>query len=252
MFNRSLLYGEGIFETIKWKGVTKRLRLHYDRLKASAEFFSIDCPEWDEFIDQILKRVGDEKNIYVKVCLFAIGDDIFFKNPEGGFLQIIKKPLPVIPQSVSLTISKFRKHSANPIIYHKTINYMFNILVKREALKKGYYDGIVLNERGEVTECSSSNIIILKGSRLYTPAHECGLLWGTTLSILSQKMDIKQERLRLPDIMKADAIFIANAIIDVLPVLNVEGKQFNYEEDLHKELLHVLSFEDSVLSQKIK
>ncbi len=247
MLNRSLFYGEGLFETIRWKGITKRLKLHYDRLRSSAEFFSIECPTWEEFVKEILKRVGDDKDVYVKVCLFALGDDLFFKDPERSFIQVVKKPLPNIPDKVSLGVSSHKKHSGNPLVYHKTTSYLFNILVKREALKRGFYDALVLNEKGEVTECSSSNIIVLRGSRLYTPAYECGLLWGTTLSILYEKMDIKQERLRLPDIMKADAVFITNAIVDVLPVVEIEGKQFIYEKELHNEMKHILSLEDSVL-----
>ncbi len=247
MLNRSLFYGEGLFETIKWKGITKRIKLHYDRLSSSAEFFSMDCPSWEEFVREILKRVGDESDVYVKVCLFALGDDVFFKDPDRSFLQVIKKPLPPIPDKVNLGVSSYKKHSGDPLVYHKTTSYLFNILVKREALKRGFYDSIVLNEKGEVTECASSNIIILKKSRLYTPALECGLLWGTTLSILFESMDIKQEKLRLPDIMKADAIFITNAIIDVLPVVDIEGRQFNYEEELYKEMKHILNLENSVL-----
>jgi Branched-chain amino acid aminotransferase/4-amino-4-deoxychorismate lyase len=48
--NRTLLYGEGLFETIKLPSTEERLKLHYERLKSSAELFGIPYPSYEEFI----------------------------------------------------------------------------------------------------------------------------------------------------------------------------------------------------------
>ncbi len=221
--NRTLLYGEGLFETIRWRGVNERLELHYRRLKNSAEFFGIPCPSYEEFVRLIRDEVKDKNDVYVKFCLFSEGSDLFFKESESYSVKVIVKEIPAIPEKVKLGISKYRRHSKNPIIYHKTMNYLFNITVKREALKRGFYDCIILNENDEITECSSSNIILIKGGKMYTPAKDCGLLWGTTLEWLSKRYEIKEERLKLKDLEEAEAIFITNAIIGAVPVEEVEG-----------------------------
>ncbi len=249
MFNRSLFYGEGVFETIKWRGITKKLRRHYERLKNSAEFFSIGYPSWEDFINEIEKRTGEEKDIYVKVCVFGVGEDPFYEKSSSYMLSVVKRDLPSIPDEVSITVSDYRRHSGNPLVYHKTTNYLFNVLVKRSAVEKGYFDAVILNERGEVTECSSSNIVILRGSRLYTPAIECGLLWGTTLATLYEKMDIAEERIRLPDLLKADAVYLTNSLMDVVPVTNIGGERKDYDKTLFEEMKHILNLENSVLGK---
>ncbi len=249
MFNRSLFYGEGVFETIKWRGETKKLRRHYERLKDSAEFFSIKCPPWEEFINEIKKRAGEEKDIYVKVCLFALGEDPFYEKSSSYMLSVVKRELPSVPDEVSITVSECRRHSRNPLVYHKTTSYLFNILVKRKAMENGFFDAVILNEKGEVTECSSSNIVILRGSRLYTPALDCGLLWGTTLATLYEKMDIAEERLRLPDLLRADAVYLTNSLMDVVPVTNIGGERRDYDKTLLEEMKHILNLENSVLGK---
>jgi len=71
--------------------VTRKLRRHYERLKNSADFFSIESPSWEEFVEEIKRRVGEEKDIYVKVCLFALGEDPFYKEPSSYMMSIVKR-----------------------------------------------------------------------------------------------------------------------------------------------------------------
>ncbi len=236
MMNRSTLYGEGLFETIRWRGENRKLRLHYSRLRDSASFFSIPCPSYEEFVDSIKKACGDRSDLYVKFCLFSKGEDHYAGLPKGYEVEVIVKPLPKFPKEVNLTVSSYRRHSHNPVFRHKTMNYLFNVLVKREAVRKGYYDAVVLNERDEVTECSSSNLILLRGERFYTPARESGLLWGTTLKILSEELGIEERRLTLADIERADSLFVTNSLIGVLPVVRFEG----YLKNVNKEILNVM------------
>lgn len=234
--NRTVQFGEGLFETILWKGENKKLRLHYSRLKSSAEFFSIPCPTYEEFLESIRTAVGGATDIYVKYILLSEGPDHYGAQPEGYRVEIKVREAPRPPETVDLCFSSYRRHSANPLFRHKTTSYLFNVLVKREAVRRGYFDGVVLNERGEVTECSASNLILLKRDRLYTPARESGLLWGTTLELLSQSFDIREEYLKPGDLLRADSIFLTNSLIGVVPVLSLEGKKKEINGEALREL----------------
>lgn len=238
--NRALYFGEGLFETIRWKGETLKVRLHYERLKNSAEELGLKYPSYDEFLSYIRTASGDNKDIYVKFCLFSKGSEYFGDEPEDYEVRVVVKALPPTPKELRLTISNYRRHSKNPIFRHKTTNYLFNVLVRREARRRGYEDCVVLNEKEEITECSCANLILLKGGKLLTPHRESGLLWGTTLELLSRELMVREERLRIKDLQEADAIFLTNSILGAVPVVEVDGIKKAVERELLREMNSII------------
>src|SRR5512139_1302417 len=136
MSNRTLLFGEGLFETILWNGRTPKLRRHFDRLRSSASFLRIPCPDYDEFLSLLEARVRGRKGIYLKFCLLSHGDGTFYSVPSAYRPLILTKRLPNAGADATLTVSHVRRHSRDPLCRHKTMNYTFNILVKREALSQ--------------------------------------------------------------------------------------------------------------------
>lgn len=241
---RTLLYGEGIFETILWRGKTKKLYRHYERLRSSAQFLQIPCPDFESFCKFIEEKTENRKNLYVKFCLISKGKNLFYAIPDASEVLIILKEYNPVRRLQRLCISNIKRHSSNPVIYHKTMNYLPNILVKREAIAKGFDDAIILNEWDEITECSSSNILIVKGDSLQTPARECGLLSGTTLQILLEKAGVKEERIKTEDLYKASAVFILNSLTGALPVFQVMDKKYPVDNEILKYLNSLIDEEN--------
>lgn len=241
MPNRTLLFGEGLFETIRWRPKEEKLRLHYERLSSSADYFGIPCPSYEEFKEALERATSGCDGLYVKYLLVSRGANALTDRPEGYRSLIIKKTLGQQPERVRLTFSSFRRHSSDPVCRHKTTSYLFNLTVKKEAKVKGFHDGIVLNEKEELCETSTANLLLLKGSRLYTPARECGLLWGTTLELLSRSMDIREERIKLEDLYKYDSLFVLNSLVLCCGVEGVEDKSIPVDEEALREIRKVLS-----------
>ncbi len=233
---RTLFFGEGVFETILWRGRTNRLRRHFERLKNSASYFAIPCPDYEEFCYEIEKVTNGKKNLYVKVCLISKGDQTYYLYPQNSEIIVIVKEFTQDLTPKKLCLASIKRHSKNPVIYHKTMNYLPNILAKREALSKGFDDAVMLNENDELTECSASNILIVKHDKLLTPARECGLLLGTTMQILIEKLGVRQQRLKLKDIYEASAVFITNSLMGVTAVSRFMDKEIKIDEDLLKSL----------------
>ncbi len=242
--NRTLLYGEGLFETILWRGRTKKLIRHYRRLKNSADFFKIPCPSFDEFVEAIEKETGNLKDVYVKFCLISEGDTRFYSYPDNYRIIVVVRSVKQL-RSVRLTLSPFRRNSRDPLVYHKTMNYLFNILVKRKALKDGYDDAIILNEIDEITECSSSNLLILKDDIILTPSVQCGLLRGTTLELLIERFDIRETRIGLEDLLEADSVFVTNSISGAVPVVSLMDVVVPVRYDLLEDLNRVIEEENT-------
>lgn len=241
---RTLLFGEGLFETILWQGKTKKLLRHYERLKNSSQFFHIPCPDFESFCRLIEEKTEKRKNLYVKFCLLSTGEAIYHSYPEGSESLVIVKDYKPDLNPKKLFLSSIKRHSKNPVIYHKTMNYLTNILAKRQALLQGFDDAVMLNENDEITECASSNIVIVNGDNLLTPAKECGLLTGTTLQILIEKADVKEEKIKIEDLYSARAVFILNSLTGVLPVLQVMDKKYPVDNEILQYLNSLIDEEN--------
>lgn len=241
---RTLLFGEGLFETILWQGETKKILRHYERLKNSSQFFHIPCPDFESFYRLIEEKTEGRKNLYVKFCLLSKGKAIYHSYPEGSESIVIVRDYKPDLNPRKLFISSIKRHSRNPVIYHKTMNYLTNILAKREAISQGFDDAIMLNENDEITECTSSNILVVKGESLQTPAKECGLLSGTTLQILIEKADVKEEKIKIKDIYTARAVFILNSLTAALPVLQIMDKKYPVDNEILQYLNSLIDEEN--------
>ncbi|MFN3947378.1 MAG: aminotransferase class IV [Aquificaceae bacterium] len=224
MLNRTLLFGEGLFETIRWKPQEEKLKLHYERLKSSAEVLGIPYPTYEEFLIDLQEATGKEENLYVKYLLISKGGDLLTDKPLQRGRLIITKPLRAMPEKVSLCLSPYHRHSSDPVCRHKTTSYLFNLMVKKYSQSLGFWDGIVVNEKGYVCECSTANLLFLKGSKLYTPARENGLLWGTTLEFLSRRIPIEEDYISLKKIEDYDGLFVINSLLPCAIVESFEGK----------------------------
>ena len=235
--NRTLRFGEGLFETFVWKGENEKIRLHYNRLKGSAKNLGIPCPDYEEFVALIKANVpqGFERP-YVKFILQSKGEGRYWERAQDYEVIVEVFERPPVPERVSLCFSSFRRHSQDPVCRHKTTSYLFNVLVKREAQRGGFYDGIILNEKGQITECSASNLLILKDGTLLTPSEKSGLLKGTTLNYLSRFFPIEEKCMMPEDLLESEGVFILNSLIGAVPVESVEGRALPVNESFYKDL----------------
>lgn len=246
MYCRTLFFGEGLFETILWQGRTRKLHRHYARLKKSAEFFQISFIDYETFCNDIEQKTAGRKNVYVKYCLLSKGNALYHEHPQSSEKLVIVRDYLKDNLPKKIFLSKIKRHSKNPVIYHKTMNYLTNILAKREAIEAGFDDVVMLNERDEITECSASNIVILKKDKLFTPSQKSGLLLGTTLEILIEKFNIKEEKLTLRELYNASSVFITNSLIGALPISQFMDKTYYIDNEILNELNRLIDEENKL------
>ncbi|MDW8066527.1 MAG: aminotransferase class IV [Aquificaceae bacterium] len=240
MLNRTLLFGEGLFETIRWKPSEEKLKLHYNRLLTSAQALGIPCPSFEEFFNELMEAVSNHDGLYVKYVLLSKGGDYLADSPEDYGKLIVVKDLKPQPSSVSLCLSPYRRHSSDPVCRHKTTSYLFNLLVKRDAINRGFWDGVIVNEKGHVCETSTSNLLLVKGSRLFTPARDSGLLWGTTIEFLRRRLTIEEEYISLDHLEKYDGVFVINSLLLCGVVESIEGKALRVDLQAYGEIRNIL------------
>jgi branched-chain amino acid aminotransferase len=105
-----------------------------------------------------------------------------------------------------------------------------NLTWLENAQCRGFDEVILLNERGEVAECTSANIFAAHGNRVVTPPLSSGCLPGITREVLLAEIhapgiELVEQPLTLGDLESADEVFITSTTRDLLPVFQVEDRQ---------------------------
>jgi para-aminobenzoate synthetase/4-amino-4-deoxychorismate lyase len=81
----------------------------------------------------------------------------------------------------------------------------------------GFFDTLLYNERGEVTEFTKGNLVVeLDGQRL-TPALSCGLLPGTLRAELLARGEVREALLQRADMERASALWFVNGVRGMVP-----------------------------------
>ena len=217
-------FGEGLFETFRVERgkLPPYFEYHYERLKSGALFFNIPYPSFGEFKSFVEYHLRGWKNfpnaLYVKVLLLSLGEGYFGGKATDYKLDTVIKPFTPPKGPLTLTLSPYRRHSQNPLWRFKTLNFLFNVAVKREAQRRGFYDGLILNEKGNLTETSSANFYCLKGGILFTPPVEEGLLPGVIRRVLLEEKRVTERVINIKELKSCEAFYISNSLLGLREV----------------------------------
>jgi branched-chain amino acid aminotransferase len=151
------------------------------------------------------------------------------KMPEVD-LVITTADLPEYPHSVRLTVREHGRHASSALAGVKTTSWLNNVWSVAEAQREGFDEAVLLNERGEVSECTAANIYAVKGDKVVTPPLSSGCLEGVTRGVLMEIASeagagITEHMLRLEDLFAADEVFITSTNRNVLGVSEIAGKK---------------------------
>lgn len=226
---RPLMYGEGVFETFRYKGkLPKYIYYHFERLNKGCKILNIPKITKEDFLFYIEDAVSksEVKDLYVKIIILSEGNPYFPLKPYGKNVIVITKPYEPIKEEIILTVSPYKVHSSDPLLKIKSTNYLRNILIKRYAKENGFFDCIILNENNFITETSSATIYWIKGRYLYTPSLDNGVLDGVSRKVVLQEAKtqgfiVVEGRFTLKDIKEADLIFISNALHGLMKVKEI-------------------------------
>ncbi len=238
LVNRTLLFGEGLFETILWGCPEEKLRLHYERLSLGAKLLGLNCPSYESFL-KALKGRARGKRLVLKYLLISYGQSSYFGTSNRTRVKVLTYQYKKKPNFVKLALSPYRVSSKDVTLKIKSTSRLLFTLSRREATRRGFYDALILNERGYITETTSANLILLKGSNLYTPSEDLGLLRGTTRKYLLKFFEVREERVRLKELSSFDGVFLINSL-GISGVLEVEGIKLRGNAKVLEEMRETL------------
>jgi branched-chain amino acid aminotransferase len=239
-FDRGFLYGYALFETMRsYRGCVFCLDRHLARLMHSAEKLGLatelDPAELERAIYKTLEanKLSDAR---VRLTVSAGEGERDLAPPKEGTLTIIViaerlvlPPPQVYEEGIRAVIVSTRRNSQSQLSRIKSINYLDSLLAHSEAVALGADEAILLNERGFVAECSTSNIFLVAAGKLLTPSEESGILSGITREVvleLAQVMGIAAREGDIPvaDLRRADEAFLTASVREIVPIVSVDGK----------------------------
>jgi branched-chain amino acid aminotransferase len=243
VFDHGFLYGEGIYETMRtYNGRPFLFDRHMRRLRRSAEMIDLRLPFTDaELADQVAATMNaamlGAAEAYIRVLVTrGIGELTYDPRatPTPSVVIIVKPqvdpPAEAYTKGVRVVIVDIvRNHpaSVNPII--KSNNLMNSALAMQEALRRGAFEGIMRNYRGELTECTTSNLFIIRDGVALTPPLDAGLLPGITREFLFEigprvNVEVREETLRDYDLYSADEAFLTGTTRELIPITTVDDR----------------------------
>jgi len=241
VFDHGLLYGDGIFEGIRfYNGRVFRMEEHMDRLWESARSICLDIPmaraEMDEALLETIRQ-NDLRDGYVRLIVTrGVGNlglnPVQCKRPS---VIIIASTIALYPEEVYkrgltvVTVATRRMGPAtlNPAI--KSLNYLNNVLARIEANLANADEALMLNDAGNIAECTADNVFIVKRGQIMTPPITAGALRGITRSVvfdIANELGIKisEPELTRHDLYIADEAFLTGTAAEVIPVIKVDGR----------------------------
>ena len=241
VFDHGLLYGDGVFEGIRlYDGCVFKLEEHLERLAFSAKAILLDLPmSLDEFANAVCEtcRRNDLSNGYVRLVVTR-GPGHLGLTPDGcgpPNVIIIADDIQLYPEElyenglkiISVPTRRINAAALPPAV--KSLNYLNNILAKIEAKKVGFLEALMLNDKGEIAECTGDNVFIVSKGTVFTPPLDAGSLRGITRGAvmdLAEEIgyEVREQALTRYDLWTAEECFLTGTAAEVIPCVEVDHR----------------------------
>lgn len=231
-----LMSGWGLFTTLRVvEGIPFAWERHWKRVSRDAERTHCPFPFSEEAVlgnlHEVLRanRVREGcARIYV-ICN-QTGHWRSDEEMPKADLVICSADLPPHREPVRLSLREHGRHAASPLAGVKVTSWLNNVWNLYEAQQDGYDEVVLLNERGEVAECTAANIFCVREGRVLTPPVSSGCLEGVTRGVVldigaGAGVEVEERTLRPLDLYSADGVFISSTNRNLIAVSEINGHE---------------------------
>jgi branched-chain amino acid aminotransferase len=229
-----LLNGWGLFTTVRiYEGAPFAFERHWKRLQRDAERTHCPFPFDENVVRGQLGEVLRANRVREGAArIYMIYNQVGFWRSDEDFprvdLLLCSADLPSYREPARLGLREHGRNASSPLAGVKVTSWLDNVWNYYEAQQAGFDEVVLLNERGEVAECTAANIFCVKGGRVATPPVSAGCLQGITRSVLLEigagvGAPVEERVLRPEDLYSADEVFISSTNRSMLGVSEVNG-----------------------------
>jgi branched-chain amino acid aminotransferase len=253
--NRGFKYGDSLFETIKI--IDKKARFledHYFRLMASMRMLRMEIPMYftlDFFEKEIVKTLDANNLTSARVRFSVFRNDGGYYCPKTntvGFVVETSELKPTFKENFTADLFTDFYNYSGILSTLKTNNRIVNVLAANFAFENQLDTCFLLNEKKMLVEAVSGNLFLVQNNQIKTPniASGCikGIIRKKIIELVSNNpnFDLIETEISPFDLLKADEVFITNAIIDIQPITNYRKKEYDFKvaEILKNELQNLI------------
>jgi branched-chain amino acid aminotransferase len=246
ILTHSLHYGLAVFEGIRCylcpdgKSAVFRLREHVDRLFDSAQIGDIKIPYSKREISEACKetlRVNQLREGYIRPIVL-IGEGVMGVYPGENPIQVAIITWSwgaylgegALEKGIRVKVSSYTRHHVNVMMTKAKIcgNYVNSVLAKREVMKMGYDEALMLDTEGYVSEASGENIFMVKNGLLKTTPLTSILSGITRDSVIqiakAKKIPLLEERFTRDELYTAQEAFFTGTAAELTPIREVDDR----------------------------
>jgi branched-chain amino acid aminotransferase len=248
VLSHTLHYGLGVFEGIRCykredgQSVVFRLKEHVERLLKSAHIADIQV-SWttNQIFQACLEtvRVNKLDECYLRPLIFLGAGDMGLSsmdNPVHLVIVVWRWGTYLgdegLEKGIRAKVSSYTRPSINTAMTKAKVvgHYVNSIMAKREVLRAGYQEAVILDAQGYVAEATGENVFIIKRGRVITPPLGCSILNGITRDTIFElccEMEIPcEERLISRDeLYIADEVFLTGSAAEITPIRELDDRQ---------------------------
>ena len=242
VFDHGLLYGDGVFEGIRiYKSRPFKLKEHLDRLYEGARRIELTIRMDPEALGRAVEetvRANDPDCNYIRLVITrGVGDlGLDPRRCKSSEVIIIVDRIALYPAEFyesgleMITGKTIRNHPLATPPGVKSLNYLNSILAKIEGARAGVPEVLMLNQRGQVCECTGDNIFTVRDGRVRTPPPEAGILEGITRNTgmelaRGEGIDCGEADMTPEELYRADEIFLTGTAAEIVPVVRMDGRK---------------------------
>jgi branched-chain amino acid aminotransferase len=227
--------GWGVFSTIRvYDGVLFAWERHFARMTHDARKMRVPFPadaSWLHAQLQELIQANGARNATLRVNVIRNHGGIFQGHALMPEFDVLAFTADVNHwgDSVRLGVVPHGRHAGCEFAGVKYTSWSQNLTWYERAHEQGLDEVVLLNERGEVSECTSANIFVAQGGSVYTPPLASGCLPGVTRAVLLEEirpasgLRVMEKTLFPADLESADEVFITSTTRELLPVVDIQG-----------------------------
>ena len=238
IWDRGFIFADAIYEV--WRTYGGRLWLeeeHTNRLRrslAEMEFPEVDLEALLERIRRTIEVSGiEEGTAYIHITRGVAPRSHAFPNPPVSPTELIViRPYddaPVVPKREAGVAVVSRPDLRWKRCDVKSSNLLANVMALESAHRAGAYEALLVDSESLVTEATHSSVLWVRNGRIEGTPNDTTILPGTT-RFLAQKLagelgiPTTEGRISYDDFLKADEAILAGTTIEVLPIVEVDGK----------------------------
>jgi 4-amino-4-deoxychorismate lyase len=231
VFDRGLAYGDGVFRTMRLSNKkVQHWPLHYAKLVADCAGLGIICPSETLLMLDILRSMENESEGVIKLMVTrGVGQRGYAAQYGATPTRIaVYSPLPDYPvrfvqQGVKVVVCALRLAYQPRLAGIKHLNRLEQVLARAEWQDASVAEGLLLDQHGLLVSGTMSNVFVLRGKKLMTPALDgCGVAGVTRSRILALApllgLETEIGPISMATLLSADEVMLCNSLIGIWPV----------------------------------